>query len=378
MGVYKRKGKQRTSYFYQFEIDGVTYKQTVKSARNKAQALRAETKAREEVYNRTYRPPDKSPKIEAFIADVYLPWAKGNKASWQRDTETCAAIMSHFAGKRLRQIGPDEVEDFIERRKNTPVVKGKQSEGTPRRPATVNRELSVLSKIFTLAVRKGKVEANPCRAVEPLAPDNATLRWLSVEEERRLMKYLVGERDHLRPIVVLYLHTGMRRSELLTLRRHQISFEQGTITLPKTKTPKKSQTKSRVIPINSIAREELAQLCQGLGELEYLFTNSRTGGRLKDPKRAFSTACRLAGIKGVSIHKLRHTFGTRLAEAGESLHRIAELMGHSDIRTTMKYVHAAAAGKHAAVERLVGYAEKKSTESLPKAERPPKQTALTG
>ena len=72
----------------------------------------------------------------------------------------------------------------------------------------------------------------------------------------------------------------------------------------------------------------------------------------------FKKACELAGIYGFRFHDLRHTFGTRLAEAGESLHRIAELMGHSNIQMTMQYAHAVASGKHEAVERLVNYKEK--------------------
>ena len=94
-------------------------------------------------------------------------------------------------------------------------------------------------------------------------------------------------------------------------------------------------------------------------------------------KRAFAKACEKAKIAGIRFHDLRHTFGTRLAEASESVHRIAELMGHSNIQMTMRYVHAVAAGKHEAVERLVGYREKICAKFVPEAEEQATRPALS-
>ena len=78
-------------------------------------------------------------------------------------------------------------------------------------------------------------------------------------------------------------------------------------------------------------------------------SNPETGEPYADMKKAFGTACRLAGIENLRWHDLRHTFGTRLAEAGCSEATIAELMGHSDPVTTRRYTHATDRAKHAAV-----------------------------
>jgi len=67
--------------------------------------------------------------------------------------------------------------------------------------------------------------------------------------------------------------------------------------------------------------------------------NPKTNKPYADLKKAFGTACRLAGIRDLHWHDLRHTFGTRLAEAGCSEATIAELMGHSDPQTTRRYTH---------------------------------------
>ncbi len=92
-----------------------------------------------------------------------------------------------------------------------------------------------------------------------------------------------------------------------------------------------------------------------------------------DVKKAFATACRLAGIDNLHWHDLRHTFGTRLAEAGFSEATIADLMGHSDPQTTRRYTHATDRAKRAAVEAVrLRVCHNPAT----KQERPPLQVAV--
>src|SRR5580765_985169 len=78
--------------------------------------------------------------------------------------------------------------------------------------------------------------------------------------------------------------------------------------------------------------------------------NQRTGTRIKEVKKGFGTALKLAGISGLVWHDLRATFGTRLGEAGFDAFTIAALMGHSQIQTTARYVRASERNKRAAVE----------------------------
>jgi integrase len=80
------------------------------------------------------------------------------------------------------------------------------------------------------------------------------------------------------------------------------------------------------------------------------FVNPKTGQPYRCIKRAFKKACELAKIDDLHWHDLRHTFGTRLAEAGFSEATIAELMGHTDPKTTRRYTHATDRAKHAAVQ----------------------------
>jgi integrase len=91
---------------------------------------------------------------------------------------------------------------------------------------------------------------------------------------------------------------------------------------------------------------------------EHVFVNPGTGTRFTDVKKSFSAACRKAGITDFRFHDLRHTFGTRLADAGVDVVKIKELMGHASIVTTMRYIHATDQGKRGAITVLSEYRQR--------------------
>jgi integrase len=85
-------------------------------------------------------------------------------------------------------------------------------------------------------------------------------------------------------------------------------------------------------------RTVLRRLCTGKHRDEYLFVNPKTGKPFLDHKKGFAKACADASVENLTWRNLRDTFGTRLGEAGYNAFEIAALMGHSDIRTTQRYV----------------------------------------
>ena len=100
------------------------------------------------------------------------------------------------------------------------------------------------------------------------------------------------------------------------------------------------------------------ELSQHSGNAEYVFTNPDTGTRYTDVKKSFSAACREAGITNFTFHDLRHTFGTRLADAGVDV-VVKKLMRHASIVTTMRYIHATDQGKRGAITVLSEYRQKR-------------------
>jgi integrase len=337
MAVYKRKDV----WYYAFCIRGVRYRKAVPEARTKFQALQAETKAREDVYNHRYIAEESNITLKEFVEKVFLPWAKDAKRSWQNDVSRSKPILSFFRNKTMREITRANIEQYRKERS------GSQTErGNSRAPASVDRELQLLSRIFSLAIEYGKVRENPCKGVKLLAKHNLVTRYLSPEEEEKLMPLLTGRRAHLYDILKITLYTGMRRTEILTLNRSQIDFLRDSIELTKTKSGR-----PRSVPIHPDLKSVLERLCQQAKVSGYLFENPKTEKPIADIKTAWRNALEDAGIPHIPFHCAgRHTFGTRAIDNGAPISAVKEVMGHVDIRTTMRYVHATEAGKRRAVE----------------------------
>jgi integrase len=161
------------------------------------------------------------------------------------------------------------------------------------------------------------------------------------------MDVLTGPRAHLKDLVLMAIGTGMRRGDQLSLRWEKVDFQRNVIYVPNSKTGK-----DYAVPMDEDVRGVLLRLQRESKGGEFVFVNPDTGGPYSDMKKAFGTACRLAGIKNLHWHDLRHTFGTRLAETGCSEATIADMMGHSEPSATRRYTHATERAKHAAVEAV--------------------------
>ena len=352
MAVYKR-GKH---WHFTKTINGVRYRGAFKTARTKAQAEEAERKVLNEIHEGTHGKTKAKETFKEFVDNIYIPWAKTNKRSWKMDVYRLKAVLAFFGKKRLCEISPFDVERFKVTRRDTPVVSKKKTKN--RSVAAVNRELRLLSRIFKLAVTNRKLAENPCCHVEILKGEQARTRYLLPDEEERLMAVLSESNSYLKLLVILDINTGMRIGELLGLRAEDVDFHRDVIYVRETKTDE-----DREVPMNNTARELMKKLVDQSQDngYEYLFTNSKTGTRYKDIKTAWHTACRKAGIDNLRIHDLRHTFGTRAADAGVPLVAIGKVMGHASIQTTMRYAHATDEGKRRAVEALERKLEKPVT-----------------
>jgi integrase len=340
-----RKIGQR--WYYDFRIRRSRYRGVIPEARTKAQAETAEVRIRNKVFDRKYNTQADTLTLAEFIDEVYLPYAKLNKRHPRNDDLHSKAIVEFFRTKTFSQITPFTIEKFKKERSESMTRYKRQ-----RSPASVNRELEVLSKILSLAMDNGIIDSNPARRVKKLRQDNMRKRYLRVEEEQRLMDALTGRRAHLKPVVILAIHTGMRRGELLSLRWQNIDFARSLIYVTNTKT-----AHDREVPMNAKVRETLLELLQVHGECEFVFTNPKTGVNLVDLKKGFKGACKEAGITDFRFHDLRHTTGTRLADAGTDAFAIAEVLGHLNLQTTKRYTHATELRKRRAVEALVSYSE---------------------
>lgn len=350
MSVYKRNGH----WHFTKTINGKRYRGALKTARTKAQAEEAERAELRKIHDGTYGRPTGSAIFIEFAEKVYLPWSEENKRS-DSDRYHIEVFKSFFKRKTFAEISPMLIEKFkSERRKSLTQY------GSIRKPASVNREIACLSAIFSMAMRKPHclVSENPCREVVKLNEDNKRHRYLSIEEERALLSTCVGNRGHIRSIIIIAVNTGMRRGEILSLIWANVDLSKGIIHLMKTKSGK-----GRDIPISGVVRGELLAL-KAKGKGDFVFTNHKTGRALTHFKRAFLEACRLAGISDFHFHDLRHTAATRMAEAGVEPAAIKEILGHADYRMMDRYTHVAEVRKREAVERLANYGREAEVVSL--------------
>ena len=244
--------------------------------------------------------------------------------SWARDEYGLKHFVSKFGSKNLTHITPGDIDDY------------KQMRLEEVKPGTVKRELEVIRRLFNLAKRDKKhFGDNPVTESGMVRVENQVMRILSYEEEEKLLKHSPA---HLKPIIMTALNTGMRKGELLTLTWDAVDFHNNTITIH---AQHSKSRKTKKIPINSPLRKALLEqklVTQGSG---YVFLTPN-GGPYKHQnclKRAFHTACKNAGTKGLRFHDLRHTAATRMVESGANIVAVSRILGHADLKTTMRYVH---------------------------------------
>ncbi|MEP7342253.1 MAG: site-specific integrase [Acidobacteriota bacterium] len=328
-------------------IEGDRQRKMIPHARLEKQAKQAEVKLQHELFENRFNPQKEAPLLSEFIDEHFLPWSRTNKRSWYHDGWRSKSLTDFFAGKRLDEITPMLIEEFKSREREVITKRGKKQS-----PAAVNRKLELLSRILSMAVDYEMIRSNPCRRVRKFQLNNRRERYLSVEEEKRLVTLLIGRRAYLRPIVILALNTGMRRGEILNLEWWQVDFGSNRLIVTKTKSGK-----PRHIPMNQIVKEsllDLRQTCKG----KYVFESQKKPGHpIMEPKKAFNSALKDAGIENFRFHDLRHTAGTRLAEAGADAFTIKDILGHASIQTSSIYVHATDEGKRRAVVALEQYGE---------------------
>lgn len=326
-----------------FRYNGERIARTLPFARTQKEAEQAEAVIMADVFRQAYGFDTKSPLFAEFVADVFLPYSKANKKSHRCDVLACAVLGKFFKNKTLKQITTTEIERFKQEYLATPVVYGPEGDKKerPRKPATVNNHLRILSKILSMAVDAGELTANPSRRVKVLQVNNQRTRVVSSAEEKALLSEID---DHAKPIVIFALHTGLRRGELFNLKWDDIDFERRTLLVQESKSGKK-----RYVPLNVTAMNLLKTLDMGT---DYVFPSPVTGGQRKEIKRTFGRAKRETKIDNLRFHDLRHTAATRMAENGADAFTLCAIFGWSDVRMALRYTHATSNAMRLAVEGI--------------------------
>jgi integrase len=247
----------------------------------------------------------------------------------------------------LYKISKKQIQEYIQKRSEE--VK----------PATVNHEMKRLRHMMNKAIEWGYLRENPCKGIKNLKEPPGRIRYLSHEELEKLLNacdvssLTINPNNkgrifskmitlYLKPLVQIAIHSGMRRGEVMGLRWKDIDFKERRIILEGTK-----NNERRMIPINDTLYQVLKSLPVHL-HAEKIFPD--INGNMVTV--TFERACKRAGIKDFRFHDLRHTFASYLTMGGGNLKTVQTLLGHKDLRMTMRYSHLSPEYLREAVQNL--------------------------
>jgi len=227
-------------------------------------------------------------------------------------------------------------------------------------PIQANRTLALLRKMFNLAIQWGWRSDNPVTGVGKYK-EQKRHRWLDDEESQRLFTALdTYHNQSVANAIRLLILTGARKTELLSATWEQFDLEKAVWTKQAHST---KQRNMEHVPISSVALEILKDM-KTHAESSFLFPGKIPGKPLQDPKKAWDTIRKKAGVPDVRIHDLRHTYASHLVSSGLSLSIVGKLLGHTQASTTQRYAHLADTPLREATE-LLGNKMKKLHQRVP-------------
>lgn len=270
--------------------------------------------------------------FDEFVERYLNEHSKVNKAAstHEKDLYMKEHLNIFFEGKTLDQIDRDSILLYKNKR---------LGEGAAQN--TVLNELGMLRNALGIAQNVWKwTKENPFAGLKLGLQANEVDRWLTKEEEEKLLHSAQGRLDGQLPdIILLDLHTGLSQEEILNLKWSQLDLFRKTLMTVRKKTRKKYRP-ARTVPLNGTVVECLKHLSKGQLMLGHVFF-AKNGGPISANrlKKAFRRAVKAARIDHCRFHDLRHTFATRLVQKGVDIYKVSKLLGHSSIEVTERYAH---------------------------------------
>jgi integrase len=281
----------------------------------------------------------------------YMKWCEANRPARKKKRQaSCDRLLAIIGDKRLNEVVAFDVERFKRARlkgEGVPTPKDGREPKTIIAPATVNRDLEVLSHFFGLAASwswVSKDAAEAIRSVDRLKEPPGRVRHLSADEEAKLFGALPVQ---VRRIVVIAVLTGMRQAEVVQLQKSAVDLDARQITLTKTKS-----NKIRAVYLNDAAVAVLKE-AMAASPCAHVFASRKGKPYTEDGVRAiFYRARARAGVSDFRFHDLRHTTATRLRRAGAGLDVVADVLGHATLAMARRYAHLGKETMRAAMEAL--------------------------
>jgi site-specific recombinase XerD len=314
--------------------------------------------------------PEKKLTLGAFVNDIYAPWVIENRKSGDSTVSIIKSNFKFLFDTPLDEITIAQIEQWRSKRKKSGL-----------KDTSINRIITALKAAINWASKRNIIETNPITKLERLSEEDSDtkVRYLTKEERTRLIDALDAREkkikkgyeshnewrkirgmeaapplkaDYLKPIVLLSLSTGIRRNSLLSLEWRDVNFDEKTI-MVRAATSKSG--KQNYVPMNRVAFDTLSSWrdkAQRTAPDNLIFPSPKTGKKMDDCRSSWESLMKAAKIENFRWHDMRHDFASQLVMRGIDLNTVRELMGHADLKMTLRYAHLAPNIKMKAVETL--------------------------
>jgi integrase len=331
--------KRNNKYYCRFQINGERHNYLCKNCKtlNEARLYEAELIKKISDIQNGISEPDKITLKK--LVEYFLNYSFLNKKSYKQDVYRSKIILDYFGHNRyINTIKAFDIEKF----------KGFLLSNICGE-TTANRYLENVSKMYNLAIENEWCNKNPVKKESKFKLKNYTVRYLTKTEEKRLLKAFdkLPNKEryiYLKEMVIVALNTGFRLGNIRNLKWSNINLEFRFIELLENKGNKHIK-----IYMNDTLFELFSNKKR---ESEYIWINPYTNKPYFKIYNTWNNVKKIADLENFRFHDLRHTVGTRLAKTGVAPTVIKEILAHSSIQTTMRYVHTASEDMKNAMEKL--------------------------
>lgn len=308
---------------------------SIPEARTREQAELAERSLIEQLFGKRYGLVDTKTTFAEFVDTKYASYVEEENENVYVKMLFVETLKAHFGPRVLSEITPQDCRDFRTLRRRTPT-----KNGTPRAAASVNKEMSTLSNIFSRAIEEKIIKEHPMIGkIKPLETPDPRKRDLTDEQRLALARSLASDPD-LYDVALLGVNLPVRRGQIFAIRAEDVKFSQGVVVVARSK-----GKKPREVPLNPKAEAVLKRRIERF-QTGKLFDYTPTKFQKHWMKALIAAGINRAPVKGqprptreenFHFHDLRHVFGSDLVNNDVSLYHVKELFDHSDMETSAIY-----------------------------------------
>ena len=313
MAKVENNYKGRPGYIITYyDIRGIRKRKVVHCSKREAEMLANEIEAKKTRIKLGFETEIGENQLLSEAIIYYFRHKHVNTLTKKREKQVFSNLINYIGNVRVRQITFAMIDEYLRKRFESDKIK----------EATLGIEFRTLRAFFNYFVEHNFISESPMKKMKHPKVKTKKIRFLTEDEIERLMA--VVDDENYRDLILMYLHTGARREELLKERLSwkDVDFERETVTLTG------KGNKSRTIPLNETAYEIMYRR---------RFVENREIPFEQNYEYMFKKIAKYyiaADIKDANIHVLRKTFGSTLAQKKLDIFTISKLMGHSSVRVT--------------------------------------------